>query len=1213
MSTAVKKRCLRLVVFVFGLIVFFSHEKSRLFAQPVGPIELNTGSYQANDWNSLFEQAFHLTSVNSWDQLVNQQFISFKADWETQANVEFTNLLSTITQTDGIVGNQAYIDYVTNYLKIEKEDAAKNWEVLASARIQEERNYFLSSLQGAQVDALGNTIPNPSGGAVSQALEQWNSNFQQNVQVGLYEFQRALTDLQSTFQTMWNSISATDAEFATNLQQIEAFETQVRNTVQANNDGLKAYLLQQSLLHNRNSAGVSLLGDFSTLTNAQLLTAYNSIDETKLNAAGRRLKDLIDDLSAALDPAHPASLTDIADTMQDYLEEQQTYATTTAQGYRDAEYDIWTYGIGTTHAIDLTGSFTTTTWNHAVANLARSYIDSPTTANHSALMSALNGYLGNPNLVVSDVGNVDLVANSDSGFTNQYLFFNSDPGTPFLRVGGSYRTEGTGFWTFEGLYWAGWAGVFWTYTELYGEQNTYFQGNVQVHDLAAQNNAELYEGYRDELGAKFNTWQNTLLPAIQNWEQQVTDYKARYTEWQTKKVELQANLQTQYQSQSAELFQNRDNWLTELSNLKADANNAANNVSVPVFSANVNTGSLASISQQISSFQNTDLPDANVINQFSTNLQQVVNGAYNLSLIEANQISALQSQKEALESLTQNLKKQREMKDEVPDDVLIKFTGKNSNGDDSNAAEAGMCMGSKYKSNQAACDALQDDNRYFQNKYQDVYTDSAGNIHVVYEDSTGVASLDAGKDATDFNSYHLGTKTVDRVIGNAGTVKLADTSKLGGIFASNWLSESKEDEFVAYMNQSQSNRTKDYLNDEFIDSISANLQDLNRAKTQNNITAQKSAIAQANIHKTASSLVQAMYGGQSGTAWAKQQVKDMTVSAVSKAISKAFPNLSPDMVAAWLGNKENEKARKKAEQQMQTRTIVTAGVIGAAVTVLGPLALMGAGSSMTLAAAGSLAATGAASGAITAAALTYVPGLKEIGKPLATILNKGTSELLVGTTKLLTSSDLAYGAADLGIVSKDTLKHYKTQGMETAEYVRGKDLQAILATGDIQAQYKAAFKEGAYLKFSEAISTGTGGAIDPKLLSALWQEHDRRIAANKAEREQQQQMLSTAASIAAAVAMQFLPGPGSVAGASLLSQVGAYFSSAQGMVAMANAAVQGVIASRHGNMNELFAGVTNGLLLGVTGPAGLAGYISYTPEQKLNTLSDLIDRGMSGA
>ncbi|RHX84748.1 TIGR04388 family protein [Leptospira stimsonii] len=1210
MSNAVKKRCQRFIIFLFGFIIFFSHEKSRLFAQPVGPIDLNTGSYQANDWNSLFEQAFHLSSVTSWDQLVNQQFVSFKADWETQANIEFTNILSTVTQTDGVVGNQAYIDYVTNYLNLEKEDAAKNWEALASARIQEERNYFLASLQGTQVDALGNTIPNPSNGSTSQALEEWNSNFQQNVQVGLYEFQTALTNLQTTFQSMWNSISSTDAEFAANLQQIEAFESQVRSTVQSNNNGLKAYLLQQSLLHNRNSAGVSLLGDFSTLTNAELLTAYNSIDETKLNAAGRRLKDLIDDLSAALDPTQPASLTDIADTMQDYLQEQQQYATTTAQGYRDVEYDLWSYGDGTLHNFSLNG-FTTTTWNDPVAVLAKNYIDNPTTANYTALLAQLSGLLGNPNLVVSDVSNVDLVANSTSDYVNHYLAFNSDVGTPFLGLGGSYRSDGTGFWTFQGLYWAGWAGVFWSYTETYAENNVYFQGNVQVHDLAAQNNAQLYEGYRDELNGKFNLWQGTLLPAIQNWEQQVTDYKARYTEWQAKKVELQANLQTQYQSQSAELFQNRDSWLTELSNLNADANSVANNAPLPAFSTNVNTNSLTSISQQISQFQNTELPNANVINQFATNLQQAVNGAYNLSLIEANQIAALQSQKEALESLVQNLEKQREMKDEVPDDVLAKFTGKNSNGDDSNAPDAGMCMGSKYKSNQSACDAIQNDDRYFQNKYKNVYADSAGNIHVVYEEKSGVATLEDGKDATDFASYHLETKTSDRVIGNAGTVKLADTSKLGGIFNSNWLSESKEDEFVSYMNQSNANRTKDYLNDKFIDSISANMQNLDKVENQNSILAQKSAIAQVNFHKTASSLVQAMIGGTSGTAWAKQQIKDMTVSAVSKAISKAFPNISPDLVAAWLGNHENEKARKKAEQQMQTRTIITAGVIGAGFTVLGPLAITGTG--LSAGALGTFAATGAASGIITASALTYVPGLKEIGKPLGTIMNNATSELLVGTTKLLTSSDLAYGAANLGLVSKDTLKHYNTEGIEAAEYVRGKDLKAILATGDLQAQYKAAIKDGMYLKVSEIVAAGSGGTIDPKLLSALWQEQDRRIAANKAEREQQQQMLSTAVSIAAAIAMQFVPGPGNVAGASLISQVGNYFSSVKGMIAIANATVQGAIASRHGNMNEVFAGVTNGLLLGATGPGGLAGYISYTPPQNINTLGGLIDRGMNGA
>ncbi|PJZ75273.1 hypothetical protein CH365_19755 [Leptospira neocaledonica] len=101
--------------------------------------------------------------------------------------------------------------------------------------------------------------------------------------------------------------------------------------------------------------------------------------------------------------------------------------------------------------------------------------------------------------------------------------------------------------------------------------------------------------------------------------------------------------------------------------------------------------------------------------------------------------------------------------------------------------------------------------------------------------------------------------------------------------------------------------------------------------------------------------------------------------------------------------------------------------------------------------------------------------------------------------------------------------------------------------------------------------------------------------------------------MATAIALQFIPGPGTAAGASILGQVGAYFSSSQGLIVAANAVAQGVIASRHGNMNEVFAGVANGLLLAATGPFGLSGSISYTPPQKANSLGDLIDVGMNGA
>ncbi|MEI7012598.1 TIGR04388 family protein, partial [Leptospira licerasiae] len=250
-------------------------------------------------------------------------------------------------------------------------------------------------------------------------------------------------------------------------------------------------------------------------------------------------------------------------------------------------------------------------------------------------------------------------------------------------------------------------------------------------------------------------------------------------------------------------------------------------------------------------------------------------------------------------------------------------------------------------------------------------------------------------------------------------------------------------------------------------------------------------------------------------------------------------------------------------------------------------------------------------------------------KPINTIVQKGMSEAIVGATSIVAETvhgvttvlgnDLTKvalgGVLGNTFISDKSLNNLddtiRAQGKDAAEYMRGKDLQGDLAKGDLKGQYKQAIKEEIYLQIATAVAPSFGN-MDPATLSQLWQEFDRRQAQKEAKREQDQQMLSTAVSMAAATALQFVPGPGTVAGASIMAQLGAYMTSAQGMVVAANAVAQGIIASRHGNMNEVFAGVANGLLITATGPGGLAGSISYTPPQKANSLGDLIDVGMNG-
>ncbi|MCR1795648.1 TIGR04388 family protein, partial [Leptospira sp. id769339] len=1183
------------------LYLIFLPQLSEIKAQAIEPTELDLSSYQSDSWNSLFETAWSLSDINSWNDYINGQFTAYKADWEAQADIQFANILSQVTQTDGIVGNAAYVDYVTKYLELQKQEAERNWETQAESNIQQERTYFLASLQGRQVSELGVTLPSETRSQIEQQIQSWNQQFSDTLQVGLYEYQTALQSLQTMFQGMQNSITQTDAEFQANLQQIQQYETQVRNSIQSSNDGLKQYLLSQSLLQLTDSQGVSLLGDFSAMTSAELLAAYSSIDPSKLNAAGQKLKNLIDTIDAALDPSNPGSLTDIAVAMETYLSEEKLYAATTAEGYRAVENQSWTYGDMNSSPHEMIFStaedFTSNpsspggNWEDPLAAAIKKYIDT-NGSNSADLISSLNIYLGNPNLTVSQINSIDLVASSDSSYLNGYVNWTSDWNTPLLGVGGSYANDGADFWTLTTHWWACWGGICLEQFTPYEEQRVYMDASLVIHDAAAQANAEQFESFRDDLSGKFSLWTDTLVPAIQNWEQQVADYKARYTEWQTTKINLETQLQSEYITQVTQLQVNQTNWMNQLSEMYTDANaySSGSAINMPTLNTNVSTGSLGSITSQIQTFQNiaNSNPDTQNLSTFYTATGQVVNAAYNLSMVEGNQIMALDNQKATLQSLIQNLEGQREMNSNISEEVYAKFTGKMFDGSTATGKVegAGLCSGSSYQTNQSSCDTFYNDDKNFSSKYKDAYIDDKGNIHVTQDVNTTTAVFKGG-DATNYQNYTLGTVEKDFVIGNVGTVKLGDSSSLGSLFDSNWMG-GKSEALSAYINTSQQNASSDYLNKDFLDSINKNSSSVDEYVALQKQRAQDNAIAQASNASTMVSIAQTILGGGSGMDWAKQQVKEMTKSAVSTAVAEAT-GIPADVVSAYLDYEADKKAKQKAQQQLDSRLAI----------ISFPFAV-----------------------------LTQVPGIRDVVKPIQSIVQKGVSELIVGASNVvaetvqgvgkLLQSDVAtaiFGGMvptvfldDKSIANaSDSIRNSViSQGQDTAEYIRGKDLQEDLAKGDLQGQYKQAIKEEIYLQIATAVAPSWN--IDPNLLSQLMQEYDRREAAKDAKKEQDQQMLSTA--IAMAVSM--VPGPGTVAGASMLAQLGAYFTSAQGIAMAANAVAQGIIASRHGDMNEVFAGVANGLLLAAAGPGGFAGSISYTPPQNLNSLGALIDVGLNG-
>ncbi|MEI7014988.1 TIGR04388 family protein [Leptospira licerasiae] len=311
------------------------------------------------------------------------------------------------------------------------------------------------------------------------------------------------------------------------------------------------------------------------------------------------------------------------------------------------------------------------------------------------------------------------------------------------------------------------------------------------------------------------------------------------------------------------------------------------------------------------------------------------------------------------------------------------------------------------------------------------------------------------------------------------------------------------------------------------------------------------------------------------------------------------------------------------------------------------------------------------------ALLNYIPGVRDVVRPLNQVLSKGLSEATVGASNVLAETvrgvnnllnsglvkvALSPAGISLNTSALDNLSNnIINQGNSVAEFVRSKDLQADLSKGDIKAQWKADLKTAAYDQIAEQLAPA---GVDPKAFSQLWQMYDANQAAKAAKKEEQNQMLSVALQMAAATAISAIPG-GAIASSGIWAEIGSAISSAatwvselpvisqvvsgvstvaswigtgvqaigsslgivtsaapvtltaaeQGLMIGArvvNAVGQAAIASSYGNDNSTLAGFANGLLLGATGPMGLAGSISYTPPEDKNTLGSILDAGLNG-
>ncbi|AGS80716.1 peptidase, M23 family [Leptospira phage vB_LbrZ_5399-LE1] len=1208
------------------LFFFLLPYSDSIHSQQTLPGAFPQGPDQSAKEHLIFQQASSLHSVATWDEWVNGNFSAFQADWVKQEEAAVTAYISQYYPNLAIA-NTTYSQSVLATVAAWEQQAYDNWQVQADTQILSERGAFIAGLNGQN---QANLASSQSANNLNTDIQKLNSQYDQTKMTGLAQYNSALNSLDATFEKEYQQIAQTDAQYQAIVSQIQAYQNQVYSNLSQNVDGLKAYLFQQNLLHVHSATGTDLLGDYSSATQAQLVTDYTSLDPSKLTQAGQDLKTLIDNLQTAITNKSP--LSSISQTMTNYLNSQVASATTQLQTYQAEMFQTITFGensgntkVEFSPATDFAGLTpgSNAAYSNALAEAAKQYIDSGYTLS-SPLISQLQSVIGGSNLVVTQIYGMDIQSSSSTPYLLLNTPWNADLQHPITGANRSYLTGGENFYTFNQLTWLCWITCVPVNTTI-DDQSAYLTGSVKVEDTNAAANAAQYQAYVDQLTSKFQLWNGTLLPETQNFDSQVSTFQSSFSAWTAQKAQLETSLNSQYQVQKNQLDTSLSTFDSNLAAMKS--NSLQDSSSLPTFQTSVTSSSiqtsLSSIDNQIKtvSAQNPSVPDFSLVSSLQNNLSQGINAAYNLSVIGINQQISISNTQKSQEDIVNQLSSQRIFKSgaDIPENIYEMFTGTSKDGKMS-VKGGGQCQGAGLSSD--ACQALYKNNDYFQNQFQNVYTDSTGAIHVVENVHTGTATYTGKGDRADSSSYTQDMESKDYIVARTGVAKLGDTSSLGGLFDKNWLSESDSSgnsEVGSVLNSTTKNATSGIESSSLFNAISLNTSQISTVDSSLANEAQNFIQNQVSTASTVESLAQAYVQGVSPGQWAANQIKSMTQSAVASTIGTAL-NIPADLVNAYLSYKEGRKAQRKAEAAMNNRLAI----------VDAPLAIA-----------------------------NMIPGVRDIARPFSSIVEKATSEVITGATNFFTKSDI--GRAQLKILSAGTitdsdLKNLNKKGMKAAEYIRGKDLQGALSAGDIQGQYKAAFKNAAYLAAAQTLSPNLNN-MDPKILAQLLQHYDNQQQQKAAKKAQQNQMISTALQMAAAAALQFIPGPGTIAGAGILAQIGEGIAAAsefmsslpvvsdvvegvsavgeylgQGIraaksfvglgesavgtattltraesglmngVRIINAAGQVAIASQSGNTNSMLAGLANGLLLGVAGPGGLTGSISYTAPPKDNTL-----------
>ncbi len=526
--------------------------RAELRAQPLSIPNLNNQGFQSQDLDPYFNQAGTSLEQQNWETIIAGGISTVYAAWEAGVDAEINTYVATVNQAGNFNSLTEAQDYMRNMLVLQKQQQASAWTLAAEASINLQRTAFLNQLAADQKTATEagtnkelKTAANRTASDTNRinteltpeqqvdreltSIEQglangrraWERDFQDQLDIGLYQYQAAQNVLASDYQDITQTIDAKDAEFQTALQQMEVQQNQARAVVNTAITDLENFL-----------AGFGMFHDASN----------------NLTPGGNQLQTLIDSLKTGMQNGDP--LSGLMTQVRDFLDAQQQHAVGQKQHWDGlANLPNQPYSRTFPQISDPQTPLDVNLINNVPdAGAAVQYYYSGQTET-SAITSFLQTHTG---YTITNINSVELRAVGSTHLAPNLLVSNHGVNEAFSTINGPYINV---------LYYD-------RCTPLgcgsLPEPELEVLFTYDASDPAAQANANLFDGYANALAAELTNWNDNILPGLQNWESAVNAYKADYQAWKTDADAKKAQARTAYDAGIQALSAERSQWLADM-------------------------------------------------------------------------------------------------------------------------------------------------------------------------------------------------------------------------------------------------------------------------------------------------------------------------------------------------------------------------------------------------------------------------------------------------------------------------------------------------------------------------------------------------------------------------------------------------------------------------------------------------------------------------